>query len=738
MTEFTEFNITTPDGRRFKIRAPEGATRDDAMRYFQDQESQRKPLDTSELSRLTTDFDRPTFGGAAGRGALNVAQAGFSDELAGLAEASGLPRGTPTWLTAPVGGARMYFGDEGAKQRYEKKKGEYRTQEELDIEHRLGARLLGQVGAGAVQGLAGSALLPARLFAASAAARAAPEASLLARMGQQATIGTTTGGIHGYGSGDEGDRGTSAAWGAGLGGALGVAGEGLATGIGSGVRRVFGGTRTPAPGVNPQQRIAEAGEFNIPLSRGDATGNLAQQGWEQAAEHGAKGEFAAPLIQGLRARQLAARQAAQEAMGPTTPREAGEQVGGAMRRTATGLRESADDLYAAAAAKDANLEAGAVSVLANRVADDLTRAGLPLGQVPAGAYPGATRAMNVLQGLSSFRGSGAQTADQALNQRAQQAMSGLQGFTGPPNPTRVAAVSLDAVEEARKALVKIPRGADNDGRIVGIIKDRFDDWLDDVINARLFSGDATALDDLKEARSLWSHYKRITTARPNDPASRVVARITSGEHSGEAVANWLLGASNAGQANLSAQVAARIRNTLRADSPEWQALGEALAHKILNPTVGQGGPQAVANSIRREVDTAVARVVLPAARREEMRRYANVLRYTVPDPRMTNPSRTSHTLMRQLGGLLPAAAAIGGTGVVTYGDFNPAYAVGASIPLALQFGRYTKGRAALNPLPSPTGMALERGAARGPMSLYGTGPTLLPGLYGTRREDQPR
>lgn len=731
-----EFVITDPDGRRFKITVPEGGTEEDAWRYFESQPRKDKPsIDTSELSRLTTDFDKPSFGGAAARGALDISQGGFSDELAGLAEASGLPRGTPTWLTAPVGGARMYFGDQGAKERYEKMRNAARTQQELDVEHRLGARMLGQVGAGAVQSLAGAAALPARALAVTAAARAAPEASLLARMGQQAIIGSTTGGIHGYGSGEEGGRGESAGWGAGLGGVLGVAGEGLATGAGNMIRRYFGGAK-PRPGVDTAAAMRESDEFGYPLYRGEVTGDLRQQAWEQSARHGSQGGKAQEMIQNQDAVRDAARQAAQQRMGPTTPAQAAEEVSGAMQRAAAGFREGADDLYASARAKGANIEAGAVSVLANRVERDLAADGLPLNQIATSAYPHANQAMNILRGVSGFRGSGAQTAEQALNQRAQQAMSGLQGFSGPPTGgTKVVASSLDTIDEARKAIVRLRGAHDADRHALGIIKNSLDNWLDDAINARLFSGDASALDDLLQARDLWSRYKQITTARPGDDASAMMAKITAGDHTVDEVANWLVNTSNVGLVGRASRLAATIKKTIGDSAPEWQSLQEAVAHKILNPTIGQGGPQALATSIRKNIDGSLAKIVLPVERREELRRFGSLMGRTVPDPRATNPSKTGYELKRQLGQLLPTIAAAGGVGY-GYSSDNP-LAYLAAVPAALQAGKITKARAALNPLPSRAGLALERGAARVPMSLTGTGPSVLPGLY-RKREDQDR
>src|SRR5690606_23672387 len=99
--------------------------------------------------------------------------------------------------------------------------------------------------------------------------------------------------------------------GAALGGALGAAAEPVMAAGGALARKVMGGVRAPA---GTEQIVSQADEFAIPLSRGQATGDITQQAWEEAARNNAKGPAAGNIVRRFDDQQAEAIQAAKGAI----------------------------------------------------------------------------------------------------------------------------------------------------------------------------------------------------------------------------------------------------------------------------------------------------------------------------------------------------------------------------------------------------------------------------------------
>jgi hypothetical protein len=468
-----------------------------------------------------------------------------------------------------------------------------------------------------------------------------------------------------------------------LGAGLSVLGEGAVSGITALLRRGFGANRAPAAGVTPQQRIAENAEFGIPLTAGEATGNLRQQGWENAARNNARGDYPGKQMQAFDAQRTnAINTAANETIGSQFgPRiaaeEAGDMTARAMRERAALLRADSDAAYQRAADKNAWIAADEVTNLAQRVTQDLETAGIRLDSY--GNYPGAHNAMNLLRRVS--------------------------GFEGAPQGQTVVAQSLEGLEQVRKGLLKIRPGSGEDARAVNAIKHQFDNWVSDAIDKRLFQGDATALDDLKAARSLWSQYKGMTASK--EGPMQVISKMVNEERTGAEVANWLLSSSTVGQAGNSARVAAQVKRMVGATSDEWQGIRAAAWDRVVNDATGNPrNAQQIAKAIddlTRGNGKALARQLYSGSEISQMQRLAGAIRNTATDPRAFNPSRSGYEVVRAMSDKLGIAAfsAMGAGTSWFMGD--PRWFAMTAIPVLRSAGNATKLNAALRPTPSTWG-----------------------------------
>ncbi len=509
-------------------------------------------------------------------------------------------------------------------------------------------------------------------------------ASALPRIANTTLSSAALSGLYGVGQGEgyedklnKGLEGTL--WG----GILGLGGEALVSGASALLRKGFGANRAPAPNVNPQQRIAENAEFNIPLTAGEATGNLRQMGWENAARNNAKGEYPGREMQRFDAQRAdAVNTAANETIGSQFgPRVAADQAGDmtaqAMRDKAALLRADADNAYSAAANKNTWIAADEVANLSQRVTDELEKAGIRLDTY--GNYPGSQNAMNILKRVS--------------------------GFEGAPQSGQILAQSLEGLEQARKSLLKVRAGSAEDGRALGEIKKQFDNWISDAIDKRLFQGDPTALDDLKKARALWSQYKGMTAAERGP--MQVISRMVNEERTGAEVANWLLSSSTVGQAGISARVAAKVKGIVGATSDEWQAIRSSAWERVVNDATGKPrNAQQIAKAIEdltRGNGRALANQLYSPAELGQMQRLAAAIRNTATDPRAFNPSRSGYELVRAMGDKLGLVIFGAGAGGASWATGDPRWLGLAALPVMRSASGAMKANAALSPLPPALG-----------------------------------
>lgn len=503
------------------------------------------------------------------------------------------------------------------------------------------------------------------------------------RAAQAAGQGAIAGGVAGFGDaeGDFGDRLAGGAYGAGIGAAVGGIASPLLEGAGRLVRRAFSGPAVrPAPGVDPATRVAEADEFGIPLTGGQASGDVNQIAREEAMRHAARGETAQRTMQAFDEGQAGAIRTAAEDMqgrfaGANPPvagdTEVGDMVAAAARRRAQELRTRAEGKFTEAEAGGVEVRADAIKAAKQDISDRLAASDFPFDER---LHPAAWRALQEIDRLAGLRGA------QALK----------------PGET-IVGTSLKGIEQTRRRLaITAPTNA-ADAKALGIVRRAFDDWLDDAVAKELFTGNPAALTALKEARGLWSQYRGLTSPKTGDDAGRAIKAMLKADTTGQEVANFLYGSSIVNPPGRALRVATRLKNALGAQSEEWSAVRQGAWLRVIGGAEGNLSPAKIASNIQRFLDghgKGVSTVLFSAEERAQMHRFAKVLRNTVPDARATNPSKGSYAMQRGLQAVTTGlAASLGFAG----GGFAGAAGAAAAVPVARSMAGQAAARRAINP-----------------------------------------
>lgn len=522
------------------------------------------------------------------------------------------------------------------------------------------ALITGGATAPASAAATGARTAPLMARAAGAILRSTP-AGIAARvgsggMGRAVLAGAGAGAVYGESEAEQGglvDRGLSALQGAGMGAVGGAVGHQLGKLFSRIVSRpqYFDGHRITEQGkqalrnvgIDPAEvsddfarawaariqqaggatdeaaRLAQADEFGIPLTRGQATGREAQIAFENAARNNARGQMA---------------KAAVDSVDDT----ARARVAGATDDIAQGLGGTSDDALAAAERVTAGVKAAEQAArsgykAAYKAADDV---GAWFEPQAVSSLPG--RALDALEATTVSPTPAAADAVRALEKFT----TGLQSRDG------VVQVQFQAIETLRQ---RIGNSYGNDpaaNRQVRAVIGALDDWTADLMESALYSGDPAALGLVKNARGLFKSYVQTFTRQSGDDASAIIEKMAKKDVTPTEVANWLYGASNIGAKGASVRTAKRLQKILPPEA--WDEVRSGAWLRVAKAPEGRSfGPQAMASRIAAFVDgegEALAKVLYTPQERATMRRFGEALKLLVPPKTTTNPSGTGYEVAR--------------------------------------------------------------------------------------------
>lgn len=373
---------------------------------------------------------------------------------------------------------------------------------------------------------------------------------------------------------------------------------------------------------------AAQSEFNIPFTKGQATGSAKQLDIEDTFRHSQVSPGASRKMQAFdemqNARIEAARGELQTNLGGqpiTRPNEAGAMVREGVQGKAAALDDQIGQAYDSVT--DAYLSVDGVNGLLNRMKSATKSLDWQKGELA----PASTK---LLTEIGNF----------------QKLFKNLKGL----KPTHI-----KRLESMRRNInAKVSSAANpTDKRQVMQLKNEFDNYLDDAVDNALFSGDEAALESIKQARGLRAEYGR--KFQRNDTRTRsgrqikdvggdVIEKMISGNMIDEQVANYLFGASKLGGNTASVPLARRLKTVFGELSPEWASIRQAAFLKLMQPmTNGKLSGQTILTRLNEATKGSGETFMKELFTPQEIGifvRFANAVKQAQPG--VSNPSRTAY------------------------------------------------------------------------------------------------
>lgn len=441
-----------------------------------------------------------------------------------------------------------------------------------------------------------------------------------------------------------------------LGGVLGLAGPLAGRAIGS---AVTGAKNMVTPVARVPSNFERVGNVNVPLDRGQATGDVVAQRYIETGKQGNFGSAAQQEVNAFRDLQgQGVENAKQDIRGTlggaeATPLEAADVVQQGVQQKAAQAKAAYQNKYDEFGNMHGEVHAGVFEGLGQRIKGDLSFASNPV-VIDDRVTPAASALIqHVDNGISKAR----------IQNRADP--------FGQPNPENVTGVSLKGVEQFRKQMLSIAGGAANptDARASRAIISAFDDRLQNAVNSHLYSGDPNAFGTLQDARKLFSTYAQTFRSQgPGDMAGRVVESMLGkfGQPANHnEIVNWLYGASKIGGNREAGHVADKLRGILGDGTPEWQTIRQGLFSKLVDTTEGKiaEGPQKISQRIAEFLNGTgkqFAEKIYSPEERALIGQYGELMRKMTPLPGAVNHSGSGYQVASMMKWTLNSLATLGG------------------------------------------------------------------------------
>ena len=407
-----------------------------------------------------------------------------------------------------------------------------------------------------------------------------------------------------------------------------------------------GATQAPQGSLAQQQ----SREFGIDLTRGQATGNVQQLQFEDAARQGSRTVSAQNTLQDFANQQakqiddsvqlVQQRLLSDRANVIARDLDAANVVDQGVKRQAQILDDAVSEAYKPFNKGQAQLNVSSLSNLRKSIFDGLKQS---RAIIDPDIHPMASKS------LAAFR---------KLQKRFQNAPE--QG------------IDVQRLEVFRQKLNTFIGSAKNrqDKMYSVVFKRQFDRWYDDAVDSALFSGDRNAVAAVKKGRSLRRIQGELFEARSaQDRAGKVIDKIVTQDLTPEQTANYIIGKGKLGQIDDSVHIVRRLKRIFK-DSPgqEMDAIRQMAFLRLVRDARaprGQIQAGALGNQISRFLDRSptLANELYSAEQRKTLRSYASVLRRASPES--FNPSKSGFTIAREaraaIDGLLTALGFTTGT-----------------------------------------------------------------------------
>lgn len=408
---------------------------------------------------------------------------------------------------------------------------------------------------------------------------------------------------------------------------------------------------------------ASIADVNFPLTRGQATGDIAQLAEEEAMRNAARGSFAQKILARFDERQKA------EVLKDLESKQKTFAVG----QITTSPEEVGGKLYELIRNKQLEMKGKyktayeSVDPTALRV---LTEAVDPL----------ESRVASVLKD---------RVVDPKLTPASRNAIAEIKSIIPKTGKANVTDLSLKSIETTRKKLNELYKAGANDtdkGNVSAIIKE-FDNWLDDSISDGLIRGDIDQLSKLKEARSLFSKYKETFPTKDvsklaDADAAKVIRTIVEKDLQPSEVMNLLYGKSAIGESQSAVRTVQRLKKMFGSESNEFKQFQESAFVRLTRDSQGNMLP---ASKIVKTIDelfmgkgSALTRELFDATQINTIRKMRSDLNKLVVPIEAQNPSRSGYEGARAVISVLNKLGFTGAAGNLASGDIASAGAMGAA------------------------------------------------------------
>lgn len=249
-------------------------------------------------------------------------------------------------------------------------------------------------------------------------------------------------------------------------------------------------------------------------------------------------------------------------------------------------------------------------------------------------------------------------------------------------------INLAQIEKTHQdinAVGKSPGGYDP---VVGILQKNYNQWLQDTVDAHLFSGDPSAVQDLLQWRKMYAGFKDAIGGE------NALANVLRKSATPETIANYFDNVTKLGAGQEGAKLASSLKPIV--GDHEWELLkGFTLGKFVSSEHGGELTGTQLANRLQTLLDAPVSKVLFDSDQTRQWQSLVTVLR-SLPK---TNPLGTNASLV--LGGIVggEAAAEVGFEAITEAirdreGVFNPyklAATVGYRTATALLLAKFGPG-----------------------------------------------
>jgi hypothetical protein len=423
--------------------------------------------------------------------------------------------------------------------------------------------------------------------------------------------------------------------------------------------------------VTGAARSADSG--SIPLTVGQATGDVRQIAKEEAMRMGGRGGIAQKIMQkfqegqniaiGKEATRLGEEIAPLSTAGTQT--EAGGVLFEALRAKQKELKKVVSTAYDETDLRSLAIPTETTSTLTSKISDVIKQGDFILNKVNTPA--------------------------------AANAYSSLVNIIPKIDKANVTQINLKSLESTRRTLGQYYKAAANDAdrNAVSMLTKQFDDWLDDTITKGLASGDLDQLNKLKDARSLSKDYFSKFKVDPKSPdvdAQKVIAKIVSNDLTPVETMNYLFGAAKLGDNQTAVRTAKKFKEIFGENSPEFNEFRKSAYLRLIQDTQGNIKPS---SKIINELDelilgrgSALAKEIFTPEQTKSLRDFRSAISKTITPAEATNPSKTGYEIARlgedlfkglglvtaatgdiSTGGIMTGLGAIGRPGVGAYQSY---------------------------------------------------------------------